>query len=616
MRGGDGDLPPVRQRVLIGQLVIRPDAILHGLEFHFGAVGVEFRLMAALVKQLELLSALFATCAEFVERGKVLCPLLLHGVETVRERVYLTALGADARVDGAHVLGERIELRFAIFKRAFFLCEQAFNALLLPPQALGLRALGGKLAGEGGRGNAHIRNLLGAFCVQLTGERKLLLRGADILARGGAALFDLGAVPLGVCKLLFDILNVVAQPPDLGLGVREFLRGPAHIGFNDLELLAVGGKLHILFMQRLRAQGEPVVRARKLRFKLRGLRREAFLFACKLRASGAKFVDLALASHEAEFFFLQAAAGHRTAGVDDIPLERRNAKARLDPLVDLDAGRQIRYDQRAAQEVFHHPAVALLEPDQLACDADKTRNARTSRALPLLDNARAHRRNRQKRGASVIAAAQVVDDGLRILLGVGDDILQRRAERHLHGRFIGSGHADQFRHHALHAALKGNVALALAQEVAHARIITLVRALHFFQHFEARAPGFGRALRVLRRLPRFNQMPVGFVERGNRLAFRLGKPIALRLELCGMSRGPVIFAREPFLFLFNRALARLDLRDARLKGPAHGFKAGEQNLRIRKAVERGDHLVLLLLERLVAALDLRAHLLERAGRKL
>ena len=127
--------------------------------------------------------------------------------------------------------------------------------------------------------------------------------------------------------------------------------------------------------------------------------------------------------------------------------------------------------------------------------------------------------------------------------------MQRRSKRHFHRCFIFLRHADQLGNYALHTLLQFKIASAVTEYVAHARVIALVRALHFLQHLQA---GFSRLHLLLHRthsLARFAQALVCFIQRCDgcrplRLACRARR--FYRVKLCLRLR---MFRMQLFRFL-------------------------------------------------------------------
>ena len=162
-------------------------------------------------------------------------------------------------------------------------------------------------------------------------------------------------------------------------------------------------------------------------------------------------LDLARAREQARHARLHAAAGHRTAGVHHVALERHQPELIPPGALDGDAGRQILGDDGAPEQVVHDAAVLFIIRNQFRREADA---ARHREHLPLLcgERAPAHGRNRQKRRAAKAVLAQVLDHALGVLVPVDDDVLQRAAQHHVDGALELFGHVDQVGDDAVHAA--------------------------------------------------------------------------------------------------------------------------------------------------------------------
>ena len=193
-------------------------------------------------------------------------------------------------------------------------------------------------------------------------------------------------------------------------------------------------------------------------------------------------------------------------------------------------------------------------------------------------------RERQQRGPAVLLLAQVFDHIARVLRRGRDDVLQRAAERHGHGRFKARRHMDQLRHHAGDGGAEAAVARRVGHEAAHARLIALARARHLAEHAQTRARGLRllleRAAGVLR-------LAVLFVELRAAL-LRLVQAL-LRLLARGGQGGQGVLRLVKFLF--ERAVRRRALRllGAQLihaggDGRGHRVKAGQAAARVGQAV--------------------------------
>ena len=183
-----------------------------------------------------------------------------------------------------------------------------------------------------------------------------------------------------------------------------------------------------------------------------------------------------------------AAAGHGAAPVDDLPVQRHDAKAVLVPPGHGDAAVQILHHHRAPQQVLEHAVVALFILHQLRGNAHEA-VLLLDAALPQLlppDSVQ-----RQEGGSSAVPLLQVADGGLSIVLRVHHDILQGAAQGDLdgHGVLLLRGHEAGHRavyapqaalvrrlHHQLHRTGKALILLLhlrqQADAILHGRRLT------------------------------------------------------------------------------------------------------------------------------------------------
>ena len=151
--------------------------------------------------------------------------------------------------------------------------------------------------------------------------------------------------------------------------------------------------------------------------------------------------------------------------------------------LDLNARIQIFRHDGAAQQAFNHAAIDIFIANEFARHTQATGHGKHP-ALGAGQRARTNGRNRQERRPAIAVLAQVIDHALGVLIPIHHHILQRAAQGHIHGALQLFRHANQIRHHAMHARTRRSA--RLQQHLLDGILIALIIALHFLEQLEPR----------------------------------------------------------------------------------------------------------------------------------
>ena len=419
------------------------------------------------------------------------------------EGIQLLAAGLPFRVEPAGIPADAVALVLGLLEREHRGGQRLLRAFTFTPRRV---QLCGELVGLCGH-----RVQIGGAVFRLPGDaRKVGAKLADILVKLG------DRVPHGGQPFLVFF--------QLCLGGRLPLT-VAHDG--DLLLLELVAR----FLQ-LRERFFP------LRLKLpdgchRLLQRGAFILKLLFQ-----FADNAIAPQQVLRSLAGAAAGHAAACVQYVSRQRHHPKLPLARPHDVHAAVQILGDHRAPEQGFYHAAICFGIRAQLARDADAALD-RERLALRRGQRPGLHRRYGQEGRAPEPVSPQVFDQRLGGLLRIGDDVLRRRAQRHVKRGFIVAGHVDELGDYVVHAA---KVSLLRAgQRLFHRRLIAFVVLVELLERFDAHLQRAG----LLRKLRRGGFLLLGLrpalLRRGGKLVHR-GLPLLEQL----------LFARKVFLRLGKR----------------------------------------------------------------
>ena len=141
-------------------------------------------------------------------------------------------------------------------------------------------------------------------------------------------------------------------------------------------------------------------------------------------------------------------AGHRTAGVNHLPVERHNAETVAVFFRHGDCGVHIFRDNGARKLGTNNFGILLVRPDKVRGDADKT----VLVVKPgFAQFAGTDCGNRQERRAAGAVFFQEGNRAFRIVFVVGDDILNRCAEGGFNRDGVFRFHGDKLRKRAVNA---------------------------------------------------------------------------------------------------------------------------------------------------------------------
>ena len=519
--------------------------------------------------------------------------------------LHLTLAGGDGPAGLLLVQPCPLKLRFrlrapALQRRKLPAARLAVAGQTLLVAADAVHVVLGVLQGEHGVRQRLLRALApAAGLVQRLGERL----GAGVeLVRVALLLRALG-------------LDAPELPGDLGQALVKLLNGRAHgvqphgvrlaVGLRGLEPLGVARDGDLLLMQLVLRALPPLLFARAAALHLGDAllgRLGAPRHFLQLRG---QLLHLALAAQQVLRLLLDAAAGHAAAGVHHIALQRHQPEGMPARAHDGDAAVQVPGHHRASQQALHHAAVQRVIAAQLAGHADAAGHGEHL-ALARGERAAAHGAQRQKGRPAQPVLAQVVDQGLRVLLGFRHDVLHRGAQGHIHGRLVLAGHLQKHGHHVMHALEAG--APGIGERVSDRVLVALVAVLKLLEGPQARIHGAG-ALQILLHL----------LLKGEDVRKKL--PGAL-LEALIAGLQPVqalLLGAEVFLRLCKRRRKRLlaclfllklprDLGAARVHLLLHGALARLGGLHAVHAVEALHHVRLVRAEIVLQLLSARGGL--------
>ena len=149
-----------------------------------------------------------------------------------------------------------------------------------------------------------------------------------------------------------------------------------------------------------------------------------------------KLFDLPFAPQEAEFAFLEASAGHASAGVKNVAFQRCNAKCRFRTSADKNSGVNIANNDRSAEKVFKNAAVFGRKAHKLGGNAETAVNAAKTVFFLIGKQARTHCADGEKRGAAVVMVAEIVNKIFRIVFGGNNNVLKSRTECGFNSTFV------------------------------------------------------------------------------------------------------------------------------------------------------------------------------------
>ena len=131
------------------------------------------------------------------------------------------------------------------------------------------------------------------------------------------------------------------------------------------------------------------------------------------------------------------AAGHGSAGVEDLAIQSDNAEGILVLPGRGDGGVQILHDGHPPQQIGKDIFVPGVEGDKLVADAHKA--GLVFQLLPVLEVARADGADGQNGSPPPVPALQVLDNRLAVLLAVHHDVLHGPAQGGLNGHGVPAG---------------------------------------------------------------------------------------------------------------------------------------------------------------------------------
>ena len=230
-----------------------------------------------------------------------------------------------------------------------------------------------------------------------------------------------------------------------------------------------------------------------------------------------QFLQFTLAAEQVGHLRLRRTARHRAAGVHHVALQRHQAERVIARAHNRNAVVEVVGNHRAPQQIFHNAAIFRRALHQFARHAEAARQLQRI-ALIAIERFAADGAHRQERRAPQPILAQVVNQLLRRLFGVGDNVLLRRAQRHINRRFVRLRNGHQLRQYALDA--RQAALLGVGHRAANRHVVAFHVARHFGQDvmtarrrlhiggllFDIRAQIGIRGIRLIRRLPRLRQL--------------------------------------------------------------------------------------------------------------
>ena len=414
------------------------------------------------------------------------------------------------------------------------------------------------------------------------------------------------ALMLNVLQLLANILQRLVQLHARLLGLPHPLQVRVQVGGRAFAARLFAGDGNLLLMQGVHRVADLLPLLLRHLLTLR-----QFLTALvQFRAPGlqlrGQFLQFALTAEQVGHLRLRRTARHRAAGVHHVALQRHQAERVIARAHNRNAVVEVVGNHRAPQQIFHNAAVFRRALHQFARHAEAARQLQRI-AFIAIERFAADGAHRQKRRAPQPILAQVVNQLLRRLFRVGDDVLLCRAQRHVNRRFVRLRNGHQLRQYALNALQAA--LLGIGHRAANRHVVAFHVARHFGQDvmtacrglhiggllFDIRAQIGIRGVRLIRRLPRLCQILFTLLLM---LRFRL------QLRLDGIKR----FPKGSFLLLQCPA-GFLNFRQARFHLRLHGVQARLVVAHVGQAVHLVNDSSFLRFQRGVRFLFLRLRLL-------
>ena len=179
------------------------------------------------------------------------------------------------------------------------------------------------------------------------------------------------------------------------------------------------------------------------------------------------------------------AAGHGTAGVEHLAVQRDDAEFIAVLPGGGDGGVQVLHDGHTAQKVGKYVLISGVEGDQLIPHSHKA--GLPGQALGLSQFPRADGADGQDGGAAPVPALQIVDDGLAVLLPVHHDVLHGPAQGGLDGHGVPVGHLQKVGHRAVDVFQPPP--LGLSHDQLHRLGVALVDLLHLGEQLDPGGQG-------------------------------------------------------------------------------------------------------------------------------
>ena len=276
--------------------------------------------MAALLYVVELCGDIVPPLPQLVYGTEALCPLLLHGMQLIREPVHVHALGGYAVVQRGNLCLQLKEASAALLYLILAALYGSHKATGLALHALCLVFSGVCLFLEGHQGYL----LLGSLVVHIGGFRpeliQLLLKLPYVVLACHVALLPLRAVLVGLTVLLVYIFYAVVYLGEFKPCLLHLVPVFLYVLLHHVHLFAVRGKLYIRRVQRLRRLFHGIVGFGYIAFQLSKLDLGPFKLFPLLFQRRCYGLYLPLTAYQAELPLLGAAAGHAAAGVYYIAL--------------------------------------------------------------------------------------------------------------------------------------------------------------------------------------------------------------------------------------------------------------------------------------------------------
>ena len=382
---------------------------------------------------------------------------------------------------------------FALLQKRFGIRKDAIGVLALRDHAFALLAHGGQPAPALRDRYAPVGNCIAQRFVFAARCINLLLKFAHLRLPG----FIGGLIVLLLIVESGQRIRHVRQLSAQAIALRRRLMHAFIVGAlfvqRGLQRFLRAGAEHVLLVQRFEQFAALPLQRRALLIHLLVHLAQLLQLIADFGKLLFRFFDFAGTGKQAGHARLHAAAGHRSAGMHYVALDRHQSKLIAGCALNGDAAAQILGDHGSAQQIIDHALIFGVEFHQLRSHAHAPRHGQYA-AFLRGERAPANRSDGQKRGAAVAIRAQIFDHALRILIAIHHDVLQRSAQHHVHGALQALRHAQQIRHDAVYA--RSAAAPRLQKHLLDRIVVALVIALHFAKQLQSRIGGLPLRLQI------------------------------------------------------------------------------------------------------------------------